>query len=319
VVTETIDVAGLRDQNGQEITDAGVSPVVVSPTDLTPWENRNGRWYKREDLHRNKYGVNGAKYRVARHLMTQAVLDGYDTVVSAQSVLSPQSPIVATLAEEMGLECILVYGASKPETVVKHRNVAIAVEAGAMVDTSPRVAYNPVIQPYGARLAEELGAWQMPYAISPELGGSQRALQEFLEVGGRQTLHMPEQIETLVIAFGSGNTTAGVLYGLSRFAEHVPKRVVLVGVGPDRTKWLGDRLEQAGVDTLDFWENIELQHIPLHGWFANYSDKMPETVDGIEMHPTYEGKVIRYLNESNLDWWHNRDGSVGFWIVGGPL
>lgn len=291
--------------------------TVPSATALTPWEERNGRWYKREDLHRNAYGVNGAKYRAARHLMTQAVLDGYETVVSAQSVLSPQSPIVATLAEEMGLECILVYGASKPESVVKHRNVSIAVQAGAMVDTTPRVAYNPVIQPYAARLAESLEAWQMPYAISPAANGSQKDLQAFLEVGGRQTLHMPEAVETLVIAFGSGNTTAGVLYGLSRFAEHKPKRVVLVGVGPDRTEWLWDRLDQAGASEIR--NEIEFQHIPLHGWFADYSDKMPETVDDIVMHPTYEGKVIRFLNESNHSWWHDRDGSVGFWIVGGPL
>lgn len=284
---------------------------------LTPWEERNGRWYKREDLHRNKYGVNGAKYRAARYLMTQAVLDGYDTVVSAQSVLSPQSPIVATLAEEMGMECILVYGASNPTSVVRHRNVAIAVEAGAMVDTTPRVAYNPVIQPYAALLAEELGAWQMPYAISPAVDGSQKALQEFLEVGGRQALHIPEQVETLVIAFGSGNTTAGMLYGLSRFAEHRPKRVVLVGVGPDRTEWLWNRLDEAGAGEIR--NQVEIVHIPLHGWFADYSDKMPETVDDIVMHPTYEGKVVRFLNDSDLSWWHDRDGSVGFWIVGGPL
>jgi len=89
--------------------------MIESATDLTPWEERNGRWYKREDLHRNAYGVNGAKYRACRHMMMQAALAGYDHVVSAQSVLSPQSPIVATLAEELGMKCTLVLGASTPE------------------------------------------------------------------------------------------------------------------------------------------------------------------------------------------------------------
>lgn len=301
-----------------------VRPVVSEPVkseyladDLTPWELRNGRWYKREDLHRNRYGVNGAKFRVARHLMSRAIVDGYDWVVSAQSVLSPQSPIVATLAEELGMGCTLVYGASKPETAVKHKNVAIAVEAGAMIDCTPRVAYNPVIQPYAAKLAAEMGAWQMPYAISPPEDASEADLQAFLGVGGVQVTNMPREVRTLVIAFGSGNTTAGVLYGLSRFAEHKPDHVVLVGVGPDRTEWLHDRLERAGAG--EIFNEVEIDHMPLHGWFAEYGDKMPETVDDIVMHPTYEGKAVRFLNGSSLPWWHDRDDSVGFWIVGGPL
>jgi 1-aminocyclopropane-1-carboxylate deaminase/D-cysteine desulfhydrase-like pyridoxal-dependent ACC family enzyme len=289
---------------------------VTDPNALTPWENRNGRWYKREDLHRNAYGVNGAKYRACRHLMTKAILDGYDWVVSAQSVLSPQSPIVATLAEELGIGCTLVYGASKPETVIKHRNVAIAVEAGAMVDTTPRVAYNPVIQPYAARLAEEMGAWQLPYAISPPETASEADLQSFLAVGGAQARNLPDEVRTLVISFGSGNTTAGMLFGLWLHGSKNVERIVLVGVGPDREAWMNERLVRAGVDLMAL---PPITIMPLHGWFAEYGDKMPETVDDIVMHPTYEGKAIRFLNGSSLDWWHDRDGSVGFWIVGGPL
>lgn len=291
--------------------------MTADHTALTPWELRNGRWYKREDLHRNAYGVNGAKYRACRHLITQAMAEKrFDYVVSAQSVRSPQAAITATLAEELGLGCVIVVGASKPETAVKHPSVRIAVEAGAMLDTTPRVAYNPVIQPYGERLARELGAYQVPYAISPPADASPAALRTFLGVGGRQVANMPDEIETLVIAFGSGNTTAGVLYGLSQ-ADMVRqlKRVVLVGVGPDRTSWLYDRLRMVGVAEFAF----DIEHQPLHGWFAEYSDLMPETVDGIVLHPTYEGKVARYLNLTEPDWWTRRDGSTGFWIVGGPI
>ena len=283
---------------------------------LTPWENRNGRWYKREDYHRNSYGVNGAKFRACRWMMERAKAEGYDHVVSAQSVLSPQSSICSTLAEELGMACTLVYGASKPETAVKHPNVRIAVEAGAQLDTSRKVAYNPVIQPYARELADVLGAWQLPYAISMPDDAPEEDLQGFLGVGGAQVRDMPESIETLVIPFGSGNTTAGVLYGLSRFRTHLPKRVVLVGVGPDRTEWLKQRLERAGAQ--EIFNEVEIDVMPLHGWFAEYGDRMPETVDHIEMHPTYEGKVVRFLNGTN-GFWQDRDDSVGFWIVGGPI
>lgn len=295
--------------------------AVTDPTALTPWELRNGMWYKREDLHRNKYGVNGAKYRACRHLITTAVAEhGYDSIVSAQSVRSPQAAITATLAEELGLECYIVLGASKPETAVKHRSVEIAVQAGAYLDTTPRIAYNTVIQPYGERLARSLGAYQVPYAITPPADASEQAVEAFLEVGARQAANTPAELETLVIAFGSGNTTAGMLYGMSRFTENCPERIVLVGVGPDRTEWLWTQLAKVGVSRDDL---PEIVHFPLHGWFAEYADLMPETLDDIVLHPTYEGKVVRFLNTmaetGAVPWWEKRDGTTGFWIVGGPI
>lgn len=292
--------------------------VVTSPTELTPWELRDGLWFKREDYHRNTYGVNGAKYRACRHLISKAVVElGVDHLVSAQSVLSPQACITATLAEELGLGCTIVVGASKPETAVKHPSVRIAVEAGAMLDTSRRVAYNGVIQPYGAELARALGAWQVPYAISLPADSSEQDVQDFLAVGGQQTVNIPTEIKTLVIPFGSGNTTAGVLYGLSRFAKHSLERVVLVGVGPDRSEWLRERLEVAGAS--EIYHDVHIDVLPLHPWFAEYGDKMPETLDGIVLHPTYEGKVARFLNSAAPDWWTRRDSTAGFWIVGGPI
>ena len=292
---------------------------VFLANDLTPWENRDGIWYKREDYHRNAYGVNGAKYRLCRHLISTAVVEqGIDHVVTAQSVRSPQAAITATLCEEMDLGCTVVVGASKPETAIKHRSIEIAVEAGAMLDTSRRVAYNGVIQPYAAALAEDLDAYQVPYAISPPANASREALEACLAVGGAQAANLPDDLRTLVVAFGSGNTTAGILYGLAMHGAGNLERVVLVGVGPDRTEWLHDRLDTVDPN-LRAQMPFDLDHQPLHGWFADYADLMPETIDGIVMHPTYEGKVVRYLNQARPPWWTARDGSTGFWIVGGPM
>lgn len=290
---------------------------ISDPTALTPWQNREGMWYKREDFHRNSYGVNGAKYRLCRHLISTAVAEhGYEAVVTAQSVRSPQAAITATLCEEMGLDCYVVVGASKPETAIKHRSIEIAVEAGAMLDTSKRVAYNGVIQPYAASLAESLGAYQVPYAISPPENASEEALEAALNVGGAQVRHLPDGMRTLVIAFGSGNTTAGLLYGLANYGSNDVERIVLVGVGPDRSEWMWDRLSRVGIQQ---GHVPPINHQPLHGWFAEYADLMPETIDGIVMHPTYEGKVVRYLEMVEPDWWTSRDDQTGFWIVGGPM
>lgn len=296
--------------------------AIRDPKELTPWENRNGMWYKREDYHRNEWGVNGAKYRACRHLIeTSDLVSVSGRVVTAQSVRSPQAAITATLCDELGLDCWVVVGASKPETAIKHPSIRIAVEAGAVLDTNCRGAYNNIIQPYAARLAESLGAYQVPYAISPPADASESVLQAFLSVGGAQLddPDFPSELETLVIPFGSGNTTAGILYGLAVHDAPAMSRlqtIALVGVGPDRTNWVDERLKAAGVSK-DQLPGIE--HMSLHGWFAEYADLMPETIDDIIMHPTYEGKVVRFLNSAKPDWWTRRDGTTGFWIVGGVM
>jgi hypothetical protein len=300
-----------------ELTEELEEHRIWDPTELTPWELRDGMWYKREDYHRNAYGVNGAKYRLARHLITTAVVEtGADHIVTAQSVRSPQAAITATLCEELGLGCTVVVGASKPETAVKHRSVQIAMQAGALLDTTPRVAYNGVIQPYAEKLAERMGGWQVPYAISPPADAPRAALEAALAVGGAQAANLPDELRTLVIAFGSGNTTAGLLYGLAMHGWKDLQKVILVGVGPDRTTWLWDRLDAVGVLP---GHTVPIGHLPLHGWYAEYADLMPETIDGIVMHPTYEGKVVRYLNSLRPSWWTDRDETTGFWIVGGPM
>jgi 1-aminocyclopropane-1-carboxylate deaminase/D-cysteine desulfhydrase-like pyridoxal-dependent ACC family enzyme len=293
--------------------------AITDPNELTPVENRNGRLYKREDLHRNeKYGVNGAKFRACRHLFQKAADAGHMAVVSASSVLSPQAAMAGVLAEEFDMDCTLVLGATKEETAPKHVSVNIALQAGATMNLESKVAYNPVIQRAGNLLAQETGAWQLPYGITTKADASRGEVTDFLAVGGAQVQNLPDDLETLVVPFGSGNTASGILYGLATYgAPAALKRVVLVGVGPDRYPWMKSRLDFVGVQMEEL--GFEIVHMPLHGWFADYGDKMPETADGIVMHPTYEGKVVRFLNGSDLEWWHTRDGKTCMWIVGGPI
>lgn len=226
--------------------------------------------------------------------------------------------MAGVLSEEFGLECTLVLGASKPETAPKHVSVKIAMDAGATLNLESKVAYNPVIQRAGKLLAADTGSWQLPYGITTPDSASTEDIEEFLDVGAVQVKNLPPEIQTLVVPFGSGNTAAAILYGLHKYGmPEELERVVLVGVGPDRLLWMTERLSRVGVDLGDL--PFELDHMPLHGWFADYGDRMPETADGIEMHPTYEGKVVRFLNGSSLPWWHDRDGTTCFWIVGGSL
>lgn len=284
---------------------------------LTPVELHAGRWFKREDHHRNRYGVNGSKFRACRHLLTQAQAQGYTHVVSAQATASPQSAICATLAEELGMGCTIVVGASKPETAVKHRNIAIAMEAGATLETGCRVAYNGTLQPYAADLAELLGAYHLPYAITPPIDAPLGDVEAFLRVNAPQVINLPAQTERLIIPFGSANTACGILHGLNEHPLPNLRDIYLMEIGPNRRVWAQQRLESVGKKFQP--PGVNIHFITLHEVWASYSDLMPETMNGIVFHPTYEGKMIRWLNTVQPEWWLRKDGTTCFWIVGGPI
>lgn len=291
--------------------------------DLTPFELRNGRWYKREDLFRGPAGVNGAKLRACEHLIGQAARSGARRVISAASVLSPQSAIAAVTAARYGMTCTVVAGSTSMEAVFRrkarrrHRAVWIARSAGADFRFTP-VAYNPALQAEARRLADaDPSAYWLRYGITPPPDATPNELFDFHWTAGAQVENLPPGVRTLVIPFGSGNTGAGVLLGVEKFDAWAQlERIVLVCIGPDRQPWLADRLSVLGVPGA----SLGCETADLHGsGYARYDQRMFGTVDGIELHPTYEGKVVRYLDEHAPDWWTRRDGSTALWIVGGPI
>ena len=294
-------------------------PVSEDPLALTPVQLRDGLWYKREDLFRLPNGVNGSKLRACFYLVGQARAAGAMEVVSAASVQSPQSPMGATVAARLGLSSVTIVGGTTPEKAVKHKTIALAVAAGSEVVSIP-VGYNPALQSAARKFVKaNPGTWKLPYGITTPPGSSLEEIRSFVEVGAAQVWNLPDEIETLVLPFGSGNTAAGVLYGLMNYQRpSALKLVVLMTIGPDKFDWLDERLTDLGWPLLgDHGVNILRLH--LHPTFATYGDRMPETLDDIVLHPTYEGKVVRYLNHSRPGWWTARDGKTLLWIVGGPL
>lgn len=283
--------------------------------DLTPVELRNGRWYKREDLYALPCGVNGAKLRACQHLIGKGAAAGATTVISAASILSPQNAMAAAVARQYGMTCHVILGGTKPDTAIRQPAVRIAAELGAQFEYVP-VGYNPYLQRAARiRATDTPRAYWLQYGITTPAGAGPADLLAFHQVGADQTGNLPDEVETLVVPFGSGNSATGVLVGLAQRKPANLRRVVLMGIGPDRRQWMRDRLAALGVQP-----PAELVHVDLHGsGYAKYGDKMPGTADGITLHPTYEGKVVRYLDTHQPAWWTRRDGTTCLWIVGGPL
>jgi 1-aminocyclopropane-1-carboxylate deaminase/D-cysteine desulfhydrase-like pyridoxal-dependent ACC family enzyme len=281
--------------------------------DLSPVEWNDGLWLKREDLYCGPYGINGSKLRACQFLLTRAKATGYSRVVTACSVLSPQAAMVSVTAARLGMGCLVIYGGTKPSTAFKHPSPRIAQQAGADFDFIG-VGYNPALQRAARDVVQRDGsAYLLEYGITTPPDATPADLIDFHSPVAEQVANLPESVRTLIIPFGSANTATGILLGLVR-AQRGDLDIKLIGIGPDRREWMRERLQQIGI----VWGDYD--HIDLHGTGVySYGDRQPYTLNGVVLHPTYEGKVAAHLDSLKPDWWTSRDGTSCLWIVGGPL
>ena len=229
--------------------------------------------------------------------------------------------MAALVARQYRMECVIVLGATRAASALRHENVQIAHRAGAEFVTTP-VAYNPALQRAVTEIGKrpEFEGWyRLHYGITTPSEATAEQVEAFHAVGAAQVANVPDDIDTIVMAAGSCNSCTSVLYGISQHRPRALERVVLVGVGPDRIAWMERRLEQIEQVTGKALELPRIERHDLHGTgFATYQDKMPYRADGIDFHPTYEGKVLTYMerHRETFEWWWRADGKALFWIVG---
>lgn len=311
----------------------------------TPITDGAGMRYKREDAFAplGYGGPNGSKLRQLVWLIERAAADGATGVVTGASVLSPQTSMTALVARHYGLPTTVILGGTKPHTAVRHPNVAIAARAGADLRIIP-VGYNPAIQRAVQDFAAEHPGWYtVNYGITTPRGAGDADVAAFHDVGAAQVRNLPSSVRTLVMTCGSANSCASVLAGIARYRPAGLGRVVLIGIGPNRLRWLHERLAQieaaSGLEILPLFRRVyhhdatlaeeqnrdcggfdgllTLEHYDLHTTgFVSYGDRRPWEQDGIRFHPTYEGKAFHYFAAHPGRFDYLDDPSTLFWIVG---
>jgi hypothetical protein len=303
---------------------------------LTPVDQgASGLMYKREDYFAplGYGGVNGAKLRQLIYLMAHM----NRPVVTACSVLSPQAPMTAVVGRHFGLPVTVMLGNTRRSTALRHPGIRAAVAAGARL-TYIAVAYNPALQRAADAYQAQHGMDRVHYGITTPPGASNQDVAQFHGVSAPQVVSVPGHTRTLIVPFGSGNSVAAVLMGLAQYGVGAISRVVLVGIGPNRIAWLNARLmqiEQAlerDIRGLFTWRThggqagppgtgpVLLDCYDLHGsGYVKYADRRPWHQDGIHFHPTYEGKVMQWLNQEAPHWYKPKDGTSLFWIIGSEM
>lgn len=287
---------------------------------VTPLELRDGIYFKRDDLLKFNNGVSG-KVRTSIWLADKAKELGADTLVYGGSVLAPALGRVASAAAYAGLKSQILIGSDPEKATAKHPTVRVASEAGAELIRTP-VAYNPYLQKKAREIADlsQGSVFQVPYGVSTAPEWPVEWLQSFLDCDILQAEDLVKTgVTDLVVPFGSANAASGVLWSLDALGYGNLKTIHLMGIGPDKTEWFWARLASAGLSREEVEARVAVNWIPLHPFFAEYSDRMKETFLGIDFHPIYEGKMIRYLNQVEPEFWTRRDGTTCFWIVGSDL
>lgn len=301
---------------------------------LTPVERRGSLRFKRDDYFAplGPGSVNGSKARQCLWLVNEAVKRGARGLVTGASVLSPQHSIVSTMARHFGIKSLHVVGATTPESMLKHESVAIAKEMGAEFDII-NVAYNPMLQRrvaaiLGKRLYDNLmfegERWEeLSYGITIDhrrAGPTPVDIEGFHRAGAVQVSNLPRDMEVLVIPSGSCNTLTSILYGLALYGKRFPnlQRIVAAGIGPRKVEWAGERL--AIISQVMQFDAQEAIMSPVFHYYDltgrwKYTDWVPYNYHGLELHPTYEGKVMTWFNDKRFEHYHNE--RTVFWIVGG--
>jgi len=280
---------------------------------LTPWEDHNGIWFKREDYFAplGYGGPNGSKMRQLIWYINRYRQDKTHILTGA-SIQSPQLSMSAIVGAHYGLPARqVVY--SKPDTVLRHPNPRIAAGFGAVFEYA-NGPYNPILQRRVQDLTQPTSL-VVEYGITlPHERYAADEVRKFHEVGAHQTQNLPDSVQRLIVPAGSCNSLTSVMLGLSRDSHNV-KELFTLSIGPDKRPWMLERLTKIGVDVFNF--PFKWRHFSLHdSGYSKYSDHFKgERWDNIQFHPTYEAKMIRWLSQNDM-MFDQPDGKTGFWIVG---
>ena len=279
--------------------------------EFTPWENRQGMWFKREDYFAplGYGGPNGSKMRQLIWYVN-SYHKGKTHILTGASIQSPQLSMSAIVGQHYGLPSRqIVY--SKPDTVLRHENPRIAYGFGAEFEYA-KGPYNPILQRQVGDLMQETSL-VVEYGITvPCEKYDPDTVRKFHEVGANQVRNIPDDVRKLIIPAGSCNSLTSIILGLTRDSKNV-EEMLTIGIGPDKLSWMENRLRYIGINLDNL--PVKWNHFSLHdSGFSKYSDHFNgESFDGINFHPTYEAKMWRWLKQTE----HLKfDDKTAFWIVG---
>lgn len=192
--------------------------------DITPVEEYDGVYFKRDDLYRpfDPEPLNGGKVRQCITLIKanlEKIKRDYDsTVATVTSVNSPQGIIIARVCKEFGLKCIIGVGGPGKN----NNNICQEIRrCGAEIITLSGIAYDNVLYKKLMELNRNFFVIKFGINVSEST--------EIRDYISNQVENIPDDLENLVIPTGSGICAGAILYGIKKFNKKV-KNVYIVQI-----------------------------------------------------------------------------------------
>jgi 1-aminocyclopropane-1-carboxylate deaminase/D-cysteine desulfhydrase-like pyridoxal-dependent ACC family enzyme len=275
----------------------------LKSNEITPIEEYNGIIYKREDkyLPFEDVPISGGKVRQALSLILNncdKIKNNCDGLVAtATSVNSPQGIVVSRAAKEFGFDSIIVFGATKQETLMRNIMVKWILDSGAKIDYECKIAYDNALNSRINQIQSARKLFHIKFGINLESNPD-----AIINSIANQVQNIPNDLDNLIIPTGSAITAGGILCGLEQY-NIKPKRVIIVQIaGYDRRETLHK-----------IFRILNVRH-PEYEYVADktypYSKNLYIKLNDTEMlDPVYEAKAyewmikhINYRNEKTLFW-----------------
>jgi len=277
--------------------------VITNPDELTPVEQHDGTYYKRDDLFVpfDDVPLSGGKVRQAIKLLGPSAddirrrLNG--VVLTATGVHSPQGLIIARVAYEYGLRTVLFIGATTQRGALdRHRMLRTALRFNTTLDCSARVAYE-------TSLTAAIASWQRCHGAAYHVKFGINLRDHSAAILGstsQQARNIPREVETVVVPVGAGITAAGILLGVRAHCPHVRRVVLLQVAGYDRTR---------EINAIAGWLPFEYHALTRYP----YAREVRRAVaPGFRLDPIYESKAHEYM----VDDLRLTGPRVLYWVVG---
>jgi D-cysteine desulfhydrase len=262
-------------------------------------------WVKRDDM--TSGAAAGNKLRKLEYLLADAVARNADVVLTCGGAQSNHARSTAIAARELGLGSRLLLRTPDPATPpALVGNLLLEQLVGAELQFITPAQYRERAVHLEAAAAELQRRGQTPYVI-PEGGsnglgalGYVRCIEELAEQQRRGEL--PQGLDLIALACGSGGTAAGVALGLGRYPE-VAQQVAALAVCDDRAYF---EAVIAGITTQARASDPELAPpgpLAIHDGYVGpgYGIPSAEQLDfmlrvarcsGLVLEPTYTGKAL---------------------------
>lgn len=269
--------------------------MIKNPTALTPVVFHDGVYFKRDDLF-NPFadiGVSGGKVRqclslVKKNLDAIKALHG-GTIATACSVHSPQGVIVARVAKEFGLKCLIGCGTAAP---LKHSALRVCKSLGAEIKTLvSSYAFTSVLESRLNKLNKKRKFYSIRFGYQADTDPD-----AIIETNARQVRNIPKDVSAIVIPVGSGVSAQGILAGIKRYRPKV-KVFLIQPFGYARKIAIPD-----GLDVRYFKGKYE------------YAKPLNVEIDNFQLDGIYEAKAYDYMKRKLSKM--IEDHRVCFWVIG---